>query len=145
MKLVRLARDNWDVLTVLDVRDRCEVLEFLFTPGESYRIAAMAMLHLLFEVIPKNGPPTSEPLCKSLGNSLYELRKQPKGKKLRVVWFYGGGSVIVCTSAFTKAERTPQNQLSHAAALREWYFASKARDRIKIVELKETRWPRPMF
>ena len=29
MKLVRIARDQWDVLAVMDHRGHCQVLEFL--------------------------------------------------------------------------------------------------------------------
>lgn len=140
MKLVRLAKGKWEVLAVLDARDRCEVLDLLVTPDESYRIAARAMLNLLFDIVPFDGPPTREPLCKSLGHGLYEFRKQPKGKKLRVLWFYGAGSVVVCATAFTKAERTPRNRLTQGTALREWYLAAKSRGRVEIVRLEETIW-----
>ncbi len=35
MKLVRLARKRWEVLAILNARERCEVLEFLMDPEES--------------------------------------------------------------------------------------------------------------
>ena len=81
MKLVRLAKHRWEVLAILDARERCEVLSFLIDPEESYSVAAAAMLRALFESIPGGGPPRAEPLGKSLGNGLFEIRKQPKGKK----------------------------------------------------------------
>lgn len=140
MNLVRLAQHRWEVLAVLDARERCEVLEFLLTPGESYRVAAQSMLHLLFEAIPKGGPPKAEPLCKSLGDGLYELRKQPKGKKVRVVWFYGGGTVVVCAVAFTKAERTPRAKLAQARILRERYQEARAAGELRVVGIEETIW-----
>lgn len=140
MNLVRLARHRWEVLAVLDARNRCEVLEFLLTPGESYRAAAEAMLHLLFEAIPRGGPPKAEPLCKPLGDGLYELRKQPKGKKVRVVWFYGGGAVVVCAVAFTKAERTPRTKLVQARLLKERYQAARTAGEVGVIEIEETTW-----
>lgn len=140
MRLVRLARHRWEVLAILDARDRCEVLEFLLTPGESYRAAAEAMLHLLFEAIPRGGPPKAEPLCKPLGDGLFELRKQPKGKKVRVVWFYGGGAVVVCAVAFTKAERTPRAKLAQARLLKERYQAARTAGEIGVVGIEETTW-----
>ena len=140
MKLVRLAKRRWDVLAILDARERCEVLDFLMEPEASYRVAAQAMLHALFEAIPVSGPPRAEPLGKPLGDGLYELRKQPKGKKLRVVWFYGGGAVIVCAVAFLKAERTPRAKLAQALLLRECYQAAKDDEKIQIVEIEETAW-----
>src|ERR1044071_10380050 len=108
MKLVRIGSQAWDVLAIIDHRNRCPVLEFLGEVRPYYPAAAEGMFALLRSVLPAAGPPRSEPLVKSMGDGIYELRKQPKGKKLRVLWFYGGGSVIVCTAAFSKAERTPQ-------------------------------------
>jgi phage-related protein len=92
------------------------------------------MLALLRLQIPANGPPKGEPLCKPLGDGLYELRRQPKGKKLRLVWFYGGGAVIVCAAAFTKAERTPRIELERAKQVKEDYWHAKARSELRIVE-----------
>ena len=140
MKLVRMARKRWDVLAILDARGRCEVLDFLLDPEESYSVAAQTMLRLLFEGIPGGGPPKAEPLGKFLGNGLFELRKQPKGKKLRVVWFYGGGAVVVCAVAFTKAERTPRAKLEQALLLRERYQRARADQQIEIVDIEETVW-----
>jgi len=140
MKLVRIARKRWDVLAVLDARDCCEVLDFLMEPEESYRVAAQAMLRVLFEALPSTGPPKAEPLGKPLGNGLFELRKQPKGKKLRVVWFYGGGALIVCAVAFTKAERTPQAKLAQARLLRERYQRAKAEEKLEVIGIEDTPW-----
>lgn len=140
MKLVRLAKRRWDVLAVLDAREHCEVLDFLTDPEESYRTAAQAMLRLLFEAIPSGGPPRAEPLGKSLGDGLHELRKQPKGKKLRVVWFYGGGAIVVCAVAFVKAERTPRTKLAQAVLLRERYRVAKDANEIEIIQIEETSW-----
>jgi phage-related protein len=92
------------------------------------------MLALLRHQIPASGPPKGAPLCKPLGEGLYELRRQPKGKKLRLVWFYGGGAVIVCAAAFTKAERTPRIELERAKQAKEDYWHARARSELRIVE-----------
>ncbi|HVR95625.1 MAG TPA: type II toxin-antitoxin system RelE/ParE family toxin [Thermoanaerobaculia bacterium] len=133
MKLVRLARKRWEVLAFCDSRGRCPVTEFLEgLMGTSYQVAAVRMGRLLVIQIPTNGPPRSEPLCKSLGEGLFELRKQPKGKKLRIVWFYGGGAVVVCAVAFTKAERTPRSQIERARALQRSYMEAKRNGTLEI-------------
>jgi phage-related protein len=135
MNLVRIAKLRWDVLAILDARGHCPVLEFLSDLQGPQRIAAEQMLALLRHQIPANGPPKGAPLCKSLGDGLYELRRQPKGKKLRLVWFYGGGAVIVCAAAFTKAERTPRTELERAKQAQEDYWHARARSELRIVEL----------
>ena len=135
MKLLRLAKDRWEVLALCDGRNQCQVLDFLIDLKGSYEAAARSMLVLLQQMVPKYGPPKSEPRCKALGGGLYEFRKQPKGKKLRVVWFYGGGSVIVCTAAFKKAERTPQAELDRGRLHQERYRLARARSAVEILDL----------
>lgn len=135
MRLVRLAQRRWEVLAVCDSRGRCPVTDFLADlKGTTYQIAAEQMAQLLSVQIPANGPPKTEPLCKSLGNGLYELRKQPKGKKLRVLWFYGGGAVVVCAVAFTKAEKTPRAELDRARGWKKAYLEAKENGTIEIVD-----------
>jgi phage-related protein len=133
MKLVRIGKLRWDVLAVCDSRGRCQVTDFLAgLKGTTYQLAAEQMLELLLTRVPAAGPPKAEPLCKPLGNGLYEFRKQPKGKKLRVLWFYGSGHVIVCTAAFTKAERTPRNQLDRAQAQQKAYWGAERNGKLEI-------------
>lgn len=134
MKLTRIAKLRWDVLAVCDARGRCQVTDFLAElEGTTYQIAAEQMARLLRTQIPLSGPPKAEPLCKHLGNGLYEFRKQPKGKKLRVVWFYGGGAVIVCAVAFTKAERTPRTQIERARAQQKAYLEDRRDEKLEII------------
>lgn len=136
MKLVRLARKRWDVLAVCDSRGRCSVTEFLESlEGTSYQVAAEKMARILVVQVPGNGPPRAEPLCKPLGDGLFEFRKQPKGKKLRVVWFYGGGAVVVCAVAFTKAERTPRTEIERARALQRQYLEARRDGALEIYEI----------
>lgn len=137
MRLVRIARRRWEVLAILDHRGHCQVLDFLAELQGSSRTVAESMTRLLRRTIPAMGPPRAEPLCKSLGDGIYELRKQPKGKKLRVVWFYGSGTVIVCTAAFWKAERTPRERVDEAKRLQEQYRVAKSRNLIEIFDIEE--------
>jgi phage-related protein len=132
MTLIRIAREQWDVLAVLDERGRCQVLEFLTAPGQD---KARQILLLFLQVrLPVEGPPHTSALCKSLGNGLFELRRQPKGPKLRVLFFYDDGCRIVCTNAFTKAERTPRPEIELAKGLKQQYFRAKILRRLRIEE-----------
>lgn len=134
MRVLRLARDTWDVLAVIDHRDKCPVLEYLAGLEAPYRAAQQSMLTLLRVVIPISGPPRGLPLCKPLGLGLFELRKQPKGKKLRVVWFYGEGLSIVCTTAFSKAETTPRTEIDRSRWLLKRFAEESRRGKIEIME-----------
>jgi phage-related protein len=135
MKLVRIAREQWDVLAVMDHRGDCQVLDFLEGLAPNYEAAKRAMLILLEEVIPRNGPPRHNiQLSRPLGRGLFELRRQPKGRKLRVVFFYDSGFRIVCTSAFTKAETTPQTEIDAARFLVRRYLEARFRNELIILE-----------
>jgi phage-related protein len=137
MKLLRLARRAWDVLAVCDQRGHCQVVRFLEDLQGLEGKAARNMLAILRRTVSVSGPHMGERLCKSLGDGVYEFRRQPKGKKLRILWFYGGTAVIVCTAAFKKAERTPQVQLDRARFLRKQYWIARSRNEIEIIDSKE--------
>ncbi|MFL6235634.1 MAG: type II toxin-antitoxin system RelE/ParE family toxin [Thermoanaerobaculia bacterium] len=132
MQLVRIAREQWDVLAVLNDRGECQVLEFLMASGQG--AAQRSMLQFLRSRLPAEGPPRSVELCKSLGDGIFELRRQPKGPKLRVLFFYDDGCRIVCTNAFHKAERTPRTEVRLARDLKRQYFRAKLLRRLRIEE-----------
>jgi phage-related protein len=135
MKLVRIARVHWDVLAVLDHRGHCQVLEFLEALPANYAAAKQRMLQLLEERLPNSGPPVQNTeISKPLGGGIFELRRQPKGKKLRVVYFYDASFRIICTSAFTKAETTPQIEIESARFLARLYREAKFRNELIILE-----------
>ncbi len=133
MKLVRLAKGRWEVLAVLDRRGRCPVLDFLDELNGDLRPARELLNISLRVYLPLEGPPTtSANLCKPLGDGLFELRRQPKGPKPRVLFFSDGGHRIVCTNAFSKLETTPRSEIEIARGLREQYLA--ARPGIEVVD-----------
>lgn len=135
MKLVQIAKRRWEVLAVVDHRGECQVLDFLDRLSSNYEAARTAMLGLLEDRLPRDGPPKENiQLCKPLGGGLFELRRQSKGRKLRVLFFYDDGFRIVCTNAFTKAEKTPQTELALARVRREQYLAAKFRQELQILK-----------
>ena len=135
VKLVRIARGCWDVLAVLDDRGRCPVLDFIAALGVNYEAAKRGLLRVLRVELPQNGPPVhNTQRCKSLGEGIFEIRRQPKGKKLRVLFFYDDGYRIVCTNAFAKAERTPRDEVEQARAAKLRYLKAKFRRKLEIVE-----------
>lgn len=134
MKLVRIARVHWDVLAILDHRGNCQVLEFLGALAPNYQAAKRGMLQLLEVILPESGPPVhNSDISKPLGGGIFELRRQPKGRKLRVVYFYDSNFRIVCTSAFTKAETTPQIEIESARFLVRLYREAKFRNELIIL------------
>jgi len=141
MKLLRLGRANWDVVAICDEDGGCPVLDILLTGHrEGSKEARNKMLSLLTQSVPFDGPQLeNRTVCKPLeprSESLYEFRKQPKrGSKPRVVWFFDGEWRIVCAVAFFKTDRTPEDKLWQARALRRSYFRAKATGDLQTLEM----------
>ena len=135
MQLVRIARDRWDVLGILDGRGRCQVLDYLYQLPPNYAAAQRWMIQFLRFQLPMDGPPRNNAvLCKSLGGGIFELRRQPKGQKLRTLFFYDDLRRIVLTNAFSKAETTPRTELALARSLKKRYFEAKFRRGLQILK-----------
>jgi len=136
MRLVRIGWDVWEVLAVVDQRGRCQMLDFLGQLSAGYATAGRVMLLFLKLRLPQDGPPVNNALlCKPLGDGLFEFRRQPKGQKLRVVFFYDEGRRIVCTNAFCKAETTPRTELLYAKAQQKRYLMAKLARELSIEEI----------
>jgi len=135
MKLVRIAKGRWEVLAVVDHRGRCQVLDFVDQLGAGCHAARQFLTLLLRVYLPLEGPPKSSAhLCKPLGDGVFELRRQPRGPKPRVLFFYDEDHRIVCTNAFSKLEVTPRSGIELARGLREKYFETKLRRELQVVE-----------
>jgi phage-related protein len=135
MKLVRIACLYWDVLAVLDGRGRCPVLDYIDGLGANYAAAKRGLIRVLRIELPQNGPPAhNAQLCKPLGGGIFEIRRRPKGQKLRVLFFYDDGYRIVCTNAFSKAETTPRTEVELARELRGRYLLARFRRMLEILE-----------
>jgi phage-related protein len=137
MRLLRIARHAWDIQAVCDARGDCQVLDFLDSLGGDYVAARDAMLSLLQEYLPVHGPQRlREPHSKPLGNELFEFRKEPKGKRLRIIWFDDTGKVVVCASAFAKdKKKTPPEEKERAKKLRAAYFKDQLANKNEIEDL----------
>jgi phage-related protein len=136
MKLVRIAREQWDVLAVLDSRERCPVLDFLGEPNSAHRTTRGQLLVSLRVVLPVQGPPRNNvELCKSLGDGVFELRRQTKGPKLRVLFFYDDECRIVFTNGFAKTKMRSKKEIDLAKSLKKQYFAAKSHEKLEILEV----------
>jgi hypothetical protein len=131
VKLARIAQAQWDVLAIVDPRGYCQIIDFLDSLEAPYQAAKDSMIHLLTEHLPIHGPPKGEPHCKPLGFGL--------GKKLRILWFYGKGRVVVCSTAFVKAETTPRIEIERSRLIARQYSAAAERGEIEILSTKG--WP----
>lgn len=138
MYLIRIRRENWDVLAVSADREGAQVLDFLFVRISSEPMARK-MLATLRERVPVEGPPIhNKQRASHLRDHISELKTGPKrGAKLRVLYFRDGKS-IVCTEALVKdTKMVSPIAIDRAVRTREQYFKDKARDRLVVTEMED--------
>jgi len=110
--------------------DHCELLGFLQGLGSNLQKDCDRML-ALFEKVALTGPPRNMEISHQLKDKLFEFIQG----RLRVLWFYDEGRIIICTSGFIKkGQKTPRNEMEHAIQIMNEYFEDKRRGEIKICE-----------
>ncbi len=67
------------------------------------------------------GFPMGMPLCKSLGDGLWELRSTLPGKIARVIFFIDGEKFIIVHGFIKKSQKTPKEELNAAKARKKLY------------------------
>lgn len=139
MKLIELGRLRWQVLAVVDHRDRCNVLAVL---SRLQGHAGKKMLRTLRSRIPEHGPAFHNPeKAKQLDDGIWELREQPKhGPKPRVFFFRDGNQpVIVTTEATAKRDDDLSGFIASAKRIRTRYEQDRdlGLNEIEQIELNE--------
>jgi phage-related protein len=77
------------------------------------------------------GPPRNIEISHQIKGKLFEFIQG----RLRVLWFYDEGRLIICTSGFIKkGQKTPRNEIEHAIQVMNEYFEDKKRGEIKVCE-----------
>lgn len=113
-----------------------ESVEALENSGDAN---ARKMMGLLENTVPVNGPPIRNPnKCKSLGSDVHEFKcGSRRGTKFRVLFFYDRDKLIICSEAFTKAERTPRQPIGRTVELMSSYADASRSGEIKIMDYME--------
>ena len=131
MRVRRLIQgQSFTVYAACDARGDCDLVEFLDGLGANLQSDGDHMLELL-ERVSISGPPRNNDICHQIQGDIYEFIK----RRLRVLWFYDEGRVIVCTHGFIKdTQKTPKAEIAKADRIREKYFAAKAQNGLEIEE-----------
>ena len=129
MKLRRVRWAKWDVLAICRPRGDCPLLDFLGGLEAQLATDGRAMLRLL-SFTAEQGPPRNVEVSHKLGGEIWELI----AGRLRVLWFYDEGRLVICSHGFVKRTRkTPTGEIDRAQAAYNAYQAAK-RDRSLFVE-----------
>jgi phage-related protein len=106
----------------------CELLEFLQGLEPNLQKDCDRVL-ALFGKVAREGPPRNEEISHQIKGKLFEFIQG----RLRVLWFYDEGRLIICTGGFVKkGQKTPRSEIEHAIQVMSEYFEDKKRGEIRI-------------
>ena len=79
-------------------------------------------LHKAIDILMERGHEAREPLTKSFGEGLFELRALLSENNIRLIFFFHAGGTIVITNGFIKkTNKTPRREISLAKKYRaDW-------------------------
>lgn len=101
----------------------CPTLSFLNELNRNHK-AEVSKLARLFDYIAQNGPPRNIEKFRKLHSAeeIYEI----KTTKVRILCFFDGEKIIICTHGFIKkSQKTPKNELHKAIQTKNAYFHEK--------------------
>ena len=78
MRLVRIARVQWDVLAVMDERRRCQVLDFFAEPGSEH--SSSFLLWFIRSGCPSKGRHAARRSANRSGTEFTNCGDSPKGQ-----------------------------------------------------------------
>ncbi len=135
MRLLRLGKRNWTVLVVTKGRFECPVLDLLEASGDP----GERLLSDLKEYVPNRGPPKNSEASKPLRDKILEFREPvTKGGTLRLLYFYDEGHVVVCANGvLKKSDKTPDDLIDAAVAIRTAYVEARESGQLEIVPLSD--------
>ena len=128
MRLRRVRRARWDVLAICGPRGDCPLLDFLEDLEGQLAEDGRALLRL-FAFAAEQGPPHNVEVSHKIAGEIWEFI----AGRLRVLWFYEAGRLVICSHGFVKRTRkTPAGEIERAQAAYEAYQAAKKSGRLKM-------------
>ncbi len=128
MKLRIVRTGDWQVLAVCIERGDCPLLDFLAGLEGKLARDGRRMLKLLDRVATQ-GPPRNTELSHQLAFGIWEFIQG----RLRVLWFYDEGKLVICSHGFVKKrQKTPAGEIERAQENQRRYSEAKARNDIEI-------------
>ncbi len=121
---------GYTILAVCDSRGNPVLLDFFEGLGSNFQKDMDNMLQLL-EVCAVSGPPRNTQVSHKIRGEIWEFIKG----RLRILWFYDQGRIIICTHGFVKKSgKTPVQEISLAESKQRQYQIAKANNAIIIQE-----------
>lgn len=145
LRLVR--RGPWSVYAVCTDRGDCPLLDFLYEGsveqptgervGKSREAKERVRMLARLKVVSENGPPHNTEICHQIEEGIWQIETG----RIRVLWFYDEGKIIVASHGFVKrTKRTPEAEKRPIReALRRYREAKAARQIIVMQEREQAK------
>jgi len=129
IRLKPIARSQWTLYAVCSDRGECP-LEIFLADRSQLGNDKDRMLRRL-EAMAAHGPQFLPDVSHQIEPDIWQTEQG----RLRILWFYDRGRVIVCSHGFVKKTRkTPESERSRARQLLWEYRSAKAAGEIRIDE-----------
>ena len=113
---------RFEILFYESIDGETPVEDFLDSLDDKMRAKVIGRL----EILEEKGNALREPLSKSLGDEIFELRVQQANSKARILYFFYYGAEIILTNGFIKkTSKTPKSEIETAKKRREDYLERK--------------------
>ena len=131
MRVRRLPfQGTYRILVACDTRGDCALLDFLERLGAGLEKDGDRMLAVL-EKVAQQGPLRNDKVSHKIAYDIWEFIQG----RLRVLYFYDEGRVVVCTHGFVKkTQKAPKGEIATANRVREQYLAAKRQGSLFIEE-----------
>jgi phage-related protein len=130
MVLFEIAKAGFTLYAIGKNEQFCQLLDFLDSIESNLQKDGDRVLALLKRVSLK-GPPRNTEISHQIKGEIYEFIQG----RLRVLWFYDEGRLILCTQGFIKkTQKTPASEIEQAIKTREKYFREKGKGPLKILK-----------
>lgn len=131
MRVRRLPfQGTYRILAACDTRGDCALLDFLDDLGGGLEKDGDRMLAVL-EKVAQQGPLQNNKVSHKIDGDIWEFIQG----RLRVLYFYDEGRVVVCTHGFVKkTQKAPKGEIATANRVREQYLAAKRQGSLFIEE-----------
>lgn len=138
VRLVR--RGHWTLYAVCTDRGDCPLLDFLYSgvqvtpqglrpkgPIANEKVRMLARL----DAVAQDGPPKNTKICHQIEEGLWQIELG----RIRVLWFYDSGRIILFSHGFLKSTpKTPEAEKRIAQEVWKRYREARARDAVEVME-----------
>jgi phage-related protein len=140
MKLRLVRRSWWTLYAVCTDRGACPLLDFLHSgvqvtsqglrpkgPVANEKVRMLARL----DAVAQDGPPRNAKICHQIEEDLWQIELG----RIRVLWFYDAGRIILLSHGFLKStQKTPEAEKRMAREALKRYREAKATNSIEFME-----------